>query len=127
MYSDGNGEVSAIHIQRFVGRERKLPIFAGRIFNLPQDDVSGDIHLQRGWNKEFRLGCVRVDVVARRNAKIQVHHGLRGALSRGQRHGSDAYGRSFAWRLRGPGKRGQQRSNEKEQSQRRWWFLASAI
>src|SRR5580658_321875 len=126
MHSDGDGEVATIDTQLFVGRERETPIFAGRIFNLSQDDVSGNVDPQFGWDEEFRLGCVRVDVVTRRDAEIQIHHGLRGALGRGQRYRVDSKRRGFPWGLRRGRKRSEQRSNEEKRCYR-WLFVASAV
>src|ERR1700691_3254386 len=102
MDCDGDGEVSAVYTQLFVGREGKIPVLAGRIFNLSQDDVGGQVHLQGGWDEELGFGSARVDVVALRNAKIQVYHGRLGALRRDQRNCSHRKGRSLAWSLPEP-------------------------
>src|SRR5580658_507277 len=109
MHSDGDGEVATIDTQLFVGRERETPIFAGRIFNLSQDDVSGNVDPQFGWD-----------------AEIQIHHGLRGALGRGQRYRVDSKRRGFPWGLRRGRKRSEQRSNEEKRCYR-WLFVASAV
>jgi len=53
MHSHGDGEVSAINIQRFVGRERETPIFARGILSLSQDNVRGNVDPPGGRDEEL--------------------------------------------------------------------------
>ena len=99
MYRHGDREIPAVYVQLLVGRKRKRQILSLGIFDLAQNNIGRQIHLQGGGNQEFRLGCVGIDVKAGRDAEIQVHHGLGRALSRDQRNRSHRNRRRFA-RLR---------------------------
>src|ERR1700691_6218698 len=95
MYRYGDGEVSAVDAQLFVGREGKTSVFARGIFDFSKDDVGGQVHLQGGGDEELRLGGVGVDVIAGRDTKIQVHHGRLGTLRRDQWDGCHLKGGGF--------------------------------
>ena len=96
MHRDVDGEVPAVDAELFIRRKRKREILAFGILDFAEDDVSRQIHLQRGWDQEFRSRHVRVDVESRGDAEIQRNHGLRGALCSYQSDRNHRNGRSLA-------------------------------
>ena len=53
MHRHVHGEIAAVDIQFFIGREGEDQILAWRVFDLTQNNVGGQVHLECGGNEEF--------------------------------------------------------------------------
>jgi len=76
MHREIDREIPAVYVEFCVRRERKRDILPVRIFDLPQHNIGGNVHLQGSGNEELVFGSVGVDVKTVDHAKIQGYLGL---------------------------------------------------
>src|ERR1700722_5252408 len=93
MNGNRNREISAVNAESFVRRKGEREIRTRRIFDLAQNDIGGQVHLESCGNQVLRFRRVGVDVKTGAHTEIQVYFRLRGAGGDDQGHWRNGNGR----------------------------------